>query len=60
MKDGLIVMYMKNDVLYPVGMSEEEFKMLQFLGNAIFPEGVKVGFDKPQSTAINLAETKQG
>lgn len=54
MQDGLVLMYMKDGVLYPVGLTNEEFKLLQDLGRVFEP--LAVIFDRPQGKAINLKE----
>lgn len=53
MKDGLVLFYMKDDILYPVMMTKEQvdtFEMIQML----LPQPIRVAFDKPQGKAENL------
>lgn len=57
MKDGLVLMYMKDEVLYPVAMTESQFNMLQFLGKTLEP--IKIVFDQPQGSAVNLTQKKK-
>jgi hypothetical protein len=56
MKDGVVLMYMKDDVLYPVALSESQFEMLQ-LTSKIF-EPLQVVFSKPQGEVVNLIKSK--
>ncbi|EOO23574.1 hypothetical protein IIU_06981 [Bacillus cereus VD133] len=57
MKDGVVLMYCKDGVLYPVALTNEQNEMLQFSAQLFQP--LKVVFDKPQGQAINLLEGKQ-
>lgn len=52
MQDGLVLMYVKNDILYPVGLTKKEIDLLQDLGRVFEP--IKVIFDHPQGKATNL------
>jgi len=54
MKDGLILMYVKDGVIYPVAMSNDEYDMLQIVGSAIFEDKKINIINKPQGTAVNL------
>lgn len=54
MKDGVVLMYCKDGVLYPVALTNEQNEMLQFSSMMFQP--LKVVFDKPQGQAINLME----
>lgn len=57
MKDGVVLMYCKDGVLYPVALTSEQNEMLQ-LSSMIF-QPLKVVFDKPQGQAINLLEGRK-
>lgn len=57
MKDGVILMYCKDGVLYPVALTNEQNEMLQFSSMMFQP--LKVVFDKPQGQAINLMEGRK-
>ncbi|PEW60465.1 hypothetical protein CN448_30850 [Bacillus cereus] len=57
MKDGVILMYCKDGVLYPVVLTSEQNEMLQFSSMMFQP--LKVVFDKPQGQAINLMEGRK-
>ncbi|MGX5629062.1 hypothetical protein [Bacillus thuringiensis] len=57
MKDGVVLMYCKDRVLYPVALTNGQNEMLQFSAQLFEP--LKVVFDKPQGQAINLLEGKQ-
>jgi len=52
LEDGLILMYVKDEVVYPVAMTREQFEMLQLIGKTFEP--IRVVIDKPQGKAINL------
>lgn len=54
MKDGVILMYCKDGVLYPIALTNEQNEMLQMSSMLFQP--LKVVFDKPQGQAINLME----
>ncbi|WP_180233365.1 hypothetical protein [Bacillus thuringiensis] len=56
MKDGAVLMYCNDGVLYPVALTNEQNKMLQFSSMLFQP--LKVVFDKPQGKASNLIEEK--
>ncbi|WP_180233155.1 hypothetical protein [Bacillus thuringiensis] len=57
MKDGVVLMYCKDGVLYPVALTNEQNEMLQMSSMLFQP--LKVFFDKPQGQAINLLEDKK-
>ncbi|MED2789669.1 hypothetical protein P4261_29110 [Bacillus thuringiensis] len=57
MKDGVILMYCKDGVLYPVALTNGQNEMLQ-LSSMMF-QPLKVVFDKPQGQAINLMEERK-
>ena len=52
MQDGLVLMYVKNDILYPVGLTKKEIDLLQDLGRVFEP--IKVSFDHPEGKATIL------
>ncbi|WP_198174703.1 hypothetical protein [Bacillus tropicus] len=54
MKDGVVLMYCKDGVLYPVALTNEQNEMLQF--SSMLFQSLKVVFDRPQGKAINLTE----
>lgn len=56
MKDGLVLMYVKDGIIYPVALTQEEYQTLQFLGSMFSP--ITLISDKPQGTAINLIKNK--
>ncbi|WP_180228237.1 hypothetical protein [Bacillus thuringiensis] len=57
MKDGVVLMYCKDGVLYPVALTNEQNEMLQMTSMLFQP--LKVVFDKPQGQAINLMEGRK-
>ncbi|PEB19687.1 hypothetical protein COO08_05085 [Bacillus toyonensis] len=57
MKDGVVLMYCKDGVLYPVALTNEQNEMFQFTSRLFSP--LKVVFDKPQGQAINLMEGRK-
>lgn len=52
MKDGVVLMYCKDGVLYPVALTNEQNEMLQMSSMLFQP--LKVVFDKPQGQSVNL------
>lgn len=55
MKDGLVLFYMKDNILYPVALDKEGYNMLQFIGNSITGgKPLRVLLDKPMGEAVNL------
>ncbi|EOQ18636.1 hypothetical protein IKC_05137 [Bacillus cereus VD184] len=56
MKNGVVLMYCKDGVLYPVALTKEQNEILQFTSQLFSP--LKVILDKPQGQAINLMEGK--
>lgn len=54
MEDGIVIFYSKNDVLYPVALTEEQSEAFQLLQSIIFQNKLRVIFDKPQGTIKNL------
>lgn len=53
-KDGVILMYVKDGVIYPVALRPEQHNMLQMMAKVFEP--VQVIFDQPQGTAVNLVD----
>lgn len=56
MEDGVVLMYIKDGVMYPVGMTDEEMSMLNIVCKMFQP--IKVDFKHPQGNAINLRGDK--
>jgi len=56
MKDGVVLMYCKDGVLFPVSLTEEQNNMLQMTATLLSP--LKVISDRPQGTAVNLTEQR--
>lgn len=52
MKDQPVLFYCKDDVLYPVALTEEQCQMFEMTIRLFSP--LKVMMDKPQGNAINL------
>lgn len=46
--DGLVLLYSKNGVLYPVGLTEEQILALDMIIPIAIPGKLKVITDKPQ------------
>ena len=59
MQDGLILMYVKDDTVYPVAITQEQYDMLQIVVPGAVLDGKINLIDKPQGQAINLIE-KEG
>jgi hypothetical protein len=57
MKDGIVIFYCKDSVLYPVALTEEQQQTLEFVTSLLSP--IKVMFDKPQGKALNLLDKER-
>lgn len=55
MKDGIVIFYCKDDVIYPVSLSVEQQQTLEIIEHLLSPIRY---VDKPQGPAINLAGGK--
>jgi hypothetical protein len=55
MKDGLILMYVRDNEIYPVAMTEEQMNLLQYIGHMFEP--IKV-INQSQGKPVNLIEKK--
>ena len=53
-KDGLYLLYVKEETMYPVALSQEEWDTLQFLGGAISNPITVI--DQPIGQAVNLLD----
>ncbi|WP_092330363.1 hypothetical protein [Desulfosporosinus hippei] len=54
MKDGLVLFYIKDEVILPVALTEEQNQTFEML-MSIMPGTITV-VDKPQGRAINLTD----
>lgn len=52
-EDGLYLFYIKDEDIYPVGLSQEQWDMLQFMGNVIAGDPIKI-IDKSLGKAESL------
>jgi len=52
-KDGLYLFYVKDKQVYPIGMSNEQWDLLQYLGNSIAGNPIKV-LQEPMGKAVDL------
>lgn len=52
MKDGPVLFYCKDGILYPVALSAEQHDIFEFTCRLFSP--IKVVTDKPQGKAVNL------
>jgi hypothetical protein len=50
-----VIFYIKDNQLYPVGLSKDEHAMLQITIPAVLGKEIKV-LDRPQGQVINLKE----
>lgn len=57
MKDGVVLFYCKDGVLYPVALTEEQNSMLQLTAKIFEPLQV---VNIPQGPAINLTDKREG
>jgi len=56
-EDGLYLFYVKNEQIYQIGMTNDEWKLLQFMGNTIAGNPIKV-LSEPMGTAQNLSKAR--
>ncbi len=54
MKDGIVLFYCKDDILYPVALTAEQQQILEMTSSLFSP--LKVVQDRPQGKAVNLME----
>jgi hypothetical protein len=54
MENGLVLFYSKDDVLYPVALTQEQSEAFQLLQPILFGGKIHVIFDKPQCTVRDL------
>lgn len=52
--DGIALFYVKNGILYPIGMSNEEANLLDVGISALLPNKLKVIFDMPLGKVMEL------
>lgn len=45
--DGFVIMYCKDGIIYPVGLTKEQIEMLDISMGMCFQSGLKVFEDKP-------------
>jgi len=53
MKDGLVLMYIKENILYPVALTQEQLDTFEFI-QQVLPQPIKIMSNKPIGTVINL------
>lgn len=58
MKDGLVLFYVKNNVILPVALTAEQVQTFEML-MSIMPGAIRV-VDVPQGSAINLKDQLKG
>jgi hypothetical protein len=56
--DGVVLMYAKNGVLYPVALTEEQASMLSLTIGLSLNGKLNVISDKPQGNMISLINSK--
>ena len=56
-KDGLYLIYVKEETMYPVALSQKEWDTLQFLGSVI--SNPMTVIDQPIGQAVNLLDKKE-
>lgn len=56
MKDGLILMYVKDGTIYPIAMTSEQLDVLQILGGAVFDGEPVIVINKPQGKAVDVMD----
>ncbi|MCO1599867.1 hypothetical protein [Desulfosporosinus nitroreducens] len=58
MKDGLVLLYVKDDAILPVALTEEQNQTFEILMGAM-PGTIRV-VNNPQGSAINLMDQLRG
>ena len=51
--EKVVLMFVRNDVMYPVAMTESQLELLQLLVKPLEP--IRVLSDSPQGSIVNLA-----
>lgn len=57
-KDGIALMYIKDGVMYPCALTEEQYTMLTLFVSGVC-QPLNVITSKPQGTAVNLTGGKK-
>ena len=52
--DGIVIMYCKDGIIYPVGLKKEQLEMLDISIGLALQDGVTVFKDKPQGKSTIL------
>lgn len=55
MEDGLIIMYVKDGIIYPVALNEEQQIAFKF-AQQLIPQPIVYIKDKPLGVAVNLSQ----
>lgn len=53
--DGIVIMYCKNGIIYPVGLNKEQLEMLDLSMGICFPGTLSI-INKPLGEIMNLKE----
>lgn len=54
-KDGLVLMYVKDNIIYPVALTQEQVNVFEVI-QQVLPQPIKVMTNMPIGEAINLAK----
>ncbi len=57
MKDGLVLMYVKDNTLYPVVLTQEQVDIFEIIQQTL-PQPIRVISNEPIGKAVNLIEKK--
>jgi hypothetical protein len=57
MKDGLVLMYVEDNTLYPVALTQDQLSTFEFIQQAL-PQPIRVIGDRPIGTVVDLVKEK--
>jgi len=53
MEDGLVLMYVKENILYSVALTQEQLDTFEFI-QQVLPQPIKIMSNKPIGKVVNL------
>lgn len=57
MEDGLVLFYIKDEILYPVVLTKEQKEVFEMFQHLV-PQPIRVMFKHPQGEVVNLLDKK--
>jgi len=55
MKNGLVLMYVRDNILYPVALTQEQLDVFEVV-QSMMPQPIRVISDKPLGEVVNLVK----